>query len=148
MINFTYCKLWRNHNKWTHWFLLSRAFVLSQKEIFINLQAKVVWKPGAIYDFLLRWACVQLYHMIIESTTRSSGSLQLRFILNCDVIFEFSFLNIFKYISYVLGLLAFLSLLDVFNSPYMSTYHVTTAPNFPSPSQIEFRYLRGSGIRY
>ena len=96
MINFTYCYLWRNYNKWTHWFLLSRAFVLSQKEIFINLQAKVVWKPGAIYDFLLRWACVQLYHMIIESTTRSSGSLQLRFILNCDVIFEFSFLNIWK----------------------------------------------------
>ena len=83
----------------TDFYLLSRACVLSQKEIFINLQAKVIWKPGAIYDFLLRWACVQIYHMIIETTARSSGSLELRFIMNCDVMFEFSFLNIFKYLT-------------------------------------------------
>ena len=49
--------------------------VLGQKEIFINLQPKVVWKPGAIYDFLLRWACVQFNHITGESTTRSSRSL-------------------------------------------------------------------------
>ena len=55
---------------------------------------------SAIYDFLLRWACVQFYHMISERNRFWNTLPRIpttKIIVNCNVLFGLSFLTFLRH---------------------------------------------------